>query len=467
MLRAFPEGSASVVAAQNRVLQALDPDVIAFQEIPVDTTEAQVQARLAATLGGTWAVNLGNTDGFIRNGLATRWSLSMERDDTTPASEVRGVTMGLVDVPDAFAARDIYFMVVHLKASSGDENEARRQQASDAMARWIGDARTPGGFIDLPASTPIVALGDFNYRDDSPGYLTVRDGDILDNATYGPDIAPDWDGTSLRDAFPPDPANWRFNTYSSRSTPSIRFDRILFTDSTIELANTFVLNTSSMTSSARSAAGLGSSDTSTASDHLPIVADFAITPTRPAVSHRELFITEIMADPSGTDSQREWLEVYNRSDAPVDLRGFTLRDQSGSRHTFGGASPLLVPARSHFVLGLNANTSTNGNVPVAATYADVFLSNSASDTVELYRGGVKIDGASFNNGPVGQDPPNVDWGGGPQASGASRVMTGAYLLGPTDTFATSTTPYSPSDRGTPGALNDLAGVPGTAWLFVE
>jgi hypothetical protein len=46
-------------------------------------------------------------------------------------------------------------------------------------------------------------------------------------------------------------------------------------------------------------------------------------------------------------------------------------------------------------------------------------------------------------------------------------MTGAYLLGPTDTFATSTTPYSPSDRGTPGALNDLAGVPGTAWLFVE
>jgi endonuclease/exonuclease/phosphatase family metal-dependent hydrolase len=264
-----------------RILQAANPDIISFEEIVDTITTSQLVTRLNTILptSSTWTVHLGNSDGFIRTVLATRYPQSMQITDTTPTSEVRGVNAALVDLPDDVYAGDLYPMCVHLKAFAGGTNTQRRQKACDALAKWFGDIRTSGGAIDLPTSTPALVMGDFNFVDPDPQQpeVTLRTGDIVDNATYGPDIAPDWDATDLLDVTPSDPFTGDTDTYPSGTTnPTSRIDRIYITDSVLGVVHAFVLNTKTMTASQLAAAGLQSGDTDNASDHLPIVADFAL-----------------------------------------------------------------------------------------------------------------------------------------------------------------------------------------------
>jgi endonuclease/exonuclease/phosphatase family metal-dependent hydrolase len=264
-----------------RILQAVKPDIISFEEIEDGITTAQLVTRLNSILptSSTWTVHLGLSDGYVRTVLASRYPQSMNITDTIPASEVRGVNAGLVNLPDATYPTDIYPMCVHLKAFAGGTNTTRRQKACDALAKWFGDLRTPGGAVDLPTSTPALVMGDFNFVDPDPQQpeVTLRTGDIVDNATYGPDIKGDWDATDLLDVTPADPYTGDTDTYPSGTTnPSSRIDRIYITDSVLGVVHAFVLNTKTMTATQRSGAGLQDGDTDNASDHLPIVADFAV-----------------------------------------------------------------------------------------------------------------------------------------------------------------------------------------------
>lgn len=264
-----------------RILKAIDPDVISFEEIVDTITTTQLVTRLNSVLptSSTWTVHLGKSDGYIRTVLASRAPQSMQILDTVPASEVRGVNGALVDLPNATYPVDLYAMAVHLKAFAGGTNTARRQKACDALAKWFGDLRTPGGEIDLPTSTPALVMGDFNFVDPDPQQpeVTLRTGDIVDNATYGPDIKGDWDNSDLLDVQPSDPFTGDKDTYPSGTTnPTSRIDRIYVTDSVVSVVHAFVLNTKTMTSSQLAAAGLQAGDTDVTSDHLPIVADFNV-----------------------------------------------------------------------------------------------------------------------------------------------------------------------------------------------
>jgi endonuclease/exonuclease/phosphatase family metal-dependent hydrolase len=268
-----------------RILNVLKPDVIVFNEIVNTITAAQLQTRLNSVLplgsGRTWTVKTGLTDGFIYNALASSTTQSLQITDTTPASEVRGVTAALVDLPNATYSYDLYVMGVHLKAYAGGTNTTRRQTACDALAKWFGDIRTSGGSINLPSYTPALVMGDFNFVDTEPQQpeITVRTGDIINNATYGADIKGDWDVTDLTDVTPRDPYTNDADTYPTGTTnPTSRIDRIYYTDSAMRVANKFVFNTRTMSSAQRTAAGVNSADCETASDHLPVIADLVVLP---------------------------------------------------------------------------------------------------------------------------------------------------------------------------------------------
>lgn len=154
-----------------RLFTAINPDVIVLNEMTQGITATQIKTTLETYFPSTtWTVNRGISDGFDRCALATRNGLSMQITDTTPASEVRGVVGGLVDVA---GSTDLYIMGVHLKCCTDIlETHERRQIAADALINWMRDARTAGGNIDLPAGTPMVVLGDLNLgptgRDDEP-----------------------------------------------------------------------------------------------------------------------------------------------------------------------------------------------------------------------------------------------------------------------------------------------------------
>ncbi|NLX22948.1 MAG: hypothetical protein GXY55_14945 [Phycisphaerae bacterium] len=276
-------------AAFARVLTALDPDIICFQEIVSSLTAGQIVSRLQSVLPfseGTWQVHLGLSSGS-RVVLASRYPLDLRRTDTVPAAGIRGVTIALADLPDEHYRADLYLLGVHLKAGGTSSDQANRQRSADAIAAWLGMVRQPGGLVTLAANTPMVVLGDFNLVTGPQPAITLLTGDIQDEATYGPDVKGDWDSSDMTDLTPVDPFTSNENTWrSDRTNPADRLDRFMYTDSVAPIAARMVLNTRNMTTAALAASGLQEDDTTptNTADHLPILMDLVV-PTWPDCNH--------------------------------------------------------------------------------------------------------------------------------------------------------------------------------------
>lgn len=264
-----------------RVVAALNPDIMCLQEIN-PSRDAQDVADILDTVlplggGARWQAAIGYS-----NVIVSRYPLSLIANQTVPAGQ-RAQSMALVDLPDGTYDRDIYIINEHYKCCGGSDNEAKRQQQSDAIVNWMRDARTPGESIDLSAGTPMVVLGDLNIVE-GPGPLnTLLTGNIFDEGTYGNDSPPDWDGSDATDGHPrhnvvgPDDYTWRND--NSSFAPG-RLDYVVFTDSVATLVHRFVLNTTTMTQGDLNATGLQPFDVVVDPpghfDHLPAVVDLRL-----------------------------------------------------------------------------------------------------------------------------------------------------------------------------------------------
>jgi len=274
-------------AAFNRVLAAIDPDIICFQEFASNVSATAIANRLNAVLpnsGGSWQIHLGIVAG-TRNVLASRYPLLLRRTDTIPTSSTRGVTIALADLPDEIYGTDVYLLGVHLKCCGdpGGSEDASRQRSADAIANWLADARgvarPSGDNVVLTSLTPMIALGDFNLVGGPQPEITLLTGDIQNNGTFGPDVKGDWDNTNITNLNPADPfTGATFTWQGSGSFPPSALDRVMFADAVLIIANSFVFNTATMTPAARTAAGVLASDTSSSStsDHLPVAADLRL-----------------------------------------------------------------------------------------------------------------------------------------------------------------------------------------------
>lgn len=256
-----------------RVLNAVDADVWAFQEIYGGQTTAQLKSLMDASQP------LGTPDGWqvFRSGefaLASKYPIPDNYRTTGTANRA------LVDLPDGLFAEDLYLMNNHFKCCGGFDNQ--RQNSADFLVNWMRDARTPGGTITIPEGTPMITLGDFNIVDGQQPLTTLQDGNIINNLQYGDDSPPDWDGSNnlvvpaLHNGVGPEFYTWRDDR--DIYDPSV-LDFIIYTDSAASLEHSFVLNTTTMTEEERTAAGLQAYDAmydSLTWDHLPLVADFLI-----------------------------------------------------------------------------------------------------------------------------------------------------------------------------------------------
>jgi endonuclease/exonuclease/phosphatase family metal-dependent hydrolase len=410
--------------AFERIIKTIQPDIIAFQEIsyiwqepgplreigkPSADKEAIILLNIKWRLetyfpGTTWTVHRGIFDNGIYNALATRFEFVQGTTitGTIPYSGARGVTAALINLPDGtFGATDLYIMVVHFKSGQTLDDHRQRQRHADAIINWMRDARTPGGDIDLPSKTPMLLVGDTNlgYRDqgDAAPYhasRTLVNGDIFDEATFGPDSPPDWDGTDSTDAAPYDHINGNARTCSSReASPTSRLDRFIYTDSVLHVAHGFIPNTQTMSPAALANAGLQASDTADASNHLPVVVDFALGPNPPG----QLLINEFSYDDPGYDDH-SFVELKNvggqeiNLDAPLDYH--LLKSQNNL--------PSIPPVTEN----QSADFDLQGVVPPGGLFVlfDSLGESSASATTietalpKLQRQNLR--GFSLNNGPA-------------------------------------------------------------------
>jgi hypothetical protein len=171
-------------------------------------------------------------------------------------------------------------------------------------------------------------------------------------------------------------------------------------------------------------------------------------PPPPPIGPGAVVITEFMKDPAFVpDASGEYLELYNTTNAPIDIEGWTLFDDGIDAHVIaaGGAGVLIQPG-GYLVLGINSNTSSNGGVPVAYQYSGFFLSNTADEIVLSDENMVEIDRVNYGSG----------W---PSTAGRAANLKPTLLDAtanddPANWCSATTLIAGSTDRGTPSATND-------------
>jgi beta-lactamase superfamily II metal-dependent hydrolase len=252
-----------------RLLAALRPDIIGFEEIydhsAIDT-QTRVEAILPSSGQGSWYSAKAGPD-----------IIAVSRYPITRSFTVRGNGAFLIDLRPTYD-KDLLFVVAHTPCCS---DESGRQEEIDAFMAFIRNARDPGGVLDLLPNTPIVIVGDMNLVGYRRQLETLLTGSIVNVGTYGPPFSPDWDGSDLEDANPrmtdlPLKITWSDPT--SSFWPG-KLDYIVYTGSVMDMRNTFIAYTPAMPSDTLTSYGLNAQDSRTASDHFPVVADFALPVT--------------------------------------------------------------------------------------------------------------------------------------------------------------------------------------------
>jgi endonuclease/exonuclease/phosphatase family metal-dependent hydrolase len=255
-----------------RVLRALDPDVICFQEIWAHTARQAADYVALAIPGVEWH-GMNTHEGHV----VSRYPLL-----EAAAIDASGNYWALVDLPDDTFEVDLSVICAHPPCC---DKEVERQEELDGIAAWTRDTMTQGdspirggapATFNLRKGTPIVITGDMNLVGGASQVQTLLSGRIADEGRFGTSFAPDWDGTPLADAWPRTAggvtvATWRDER--SSFSPG-KLDYVIYSDSVLRMERAFILATEELAPEVLARYGLRLDDTLVASDHLPVVADF-------------------------------------------------------------------------------------------------------------------------------------------------------------------------------------------------
>ncbi|AUC14424.1 hypothetical protein BTO06_04365 [Tenacibaculum sp. SZ-18] len=270
-----------------RIMKVVQPDIVGFVE------SSNTSTSYIKSLFDSW-LPLGNSDGwFVRKHggevTVSKWEIIQEWD-------LRRQFPVLIDLPDSYGA-DLLYTNAHLNCCGADD---ARQDQADQYAAFILDAKAAGGNITLPEDTPIVYSGDLNLVGLSQQLKTLLTGDIQDTFTYGSGGPLDWDNSDLKEenALQSDIRmgyTWRSD---GSSYPPGKLDFMIFSDHVLTSEKSFVIQTEVMSTERLNLYGLQKFDTSTASDHFPVVTDFSIKNSTLSNAEVSLLKNAIYPNPS-------------------------------------------------------------------------------------------------------------------------------------------------------------------------
>jgi hypothetical protein len=148
-----------------------------------------------------------------------------------------------------------------------------------------------------------------------------------------------------------------------------------------------------------------------------------LDPPAPVMYSNEIFLSELLPDPSGDDTAGECIELENRGSVDQDLEGWRLTDAGGGEHEFSAGT--LLPAGSFLC------------VPYGASHLSL---NNGGDTISL------LDPSGVAHSTVTYE----EAGEGESWAWDAAALSWRWSLGPT-----------------PGAANFFPAPPETALLSVE
>ena len=246
-----------------RILQAIDPDIIALQE--------HGEWEYIDDIIQSWFPDEQWYASWTYRDLVVLSRFSIIHDAYMDSERTMAV---LLDTEDELGNN---LLIFNSHLSCCDNNESRQQQVDAFAGEWREWVISGTGPFEIDYATPFIHVGDFNYVGYKKQVETIRIGDIEDEEQYGPDFFPDWDSTAIIDLFSRHTHKrmgytWRKD--ESSFNPG-KLDYVFYSDATIDTAKHYILNTLAMDDMTLDYYGLQWNDTQEASDHLPIVFDMS------------------------------------------------------------------------------------------------------------------------------------------------------------------------------------------------
>lgn len=269
------------------IVTILHPDIIGFVEA-YNTSISTVKSLL---------------DTWIPLGTANGWYVEKQDGEVVasrfPILETWHLTRQfpmLIDLPDNYSS-NLVFTLAHLSCCSA---ESSRQEQADEYAAFILDAKFAGGNVNFPINTPFVYAGDLNLVGSAQPLSTLVNGDIQNTTTYGNGDFLDWDNTPLTDLNTIQSDNRMAYTWrdDSGAYPPGKLDFFIFSDAVLVAEKSFVVQTEVMPTSRLNQYGFDALDTSSASDHFPIVTDFRVSQNVVNTADKDLLAVSIYPNPT-------------------------------------------------------------------------------------------------------------------------------------------------------------------------
>lgn len=114
----------------------------------------------------------------------------------------------------------------------------------------------------------------------------------------------------------------------------------------------------------------------------------------PPVSAGELVITEFMANVDGDDTGMEWFEVFNATDAPISLDGFTIRDDG--TNSFDVVGDFTVLAADYFVIAATSAAVPDGVDLAWEDLGESYALANGDDEIVIEWRGLVIDRVAYD-----------------------------------------------------------------------
>ena len=157
----------------------------------------------------------------------------------------------------------------------------------------------------------------------------------------------------------------------------------------------------------------------------------------------DIIITEILQNPTGTDANGEYFELYNTTSSTININGWTIKDNGTESHIIDNGGPLEILAGGYVSLGRNGDTTINGNITHDYIYSNFALGNGDDEIILEAPNATIIDQVYYDESGSNAFPdPN-----GP----SMQLDINSYNA--TDNDTGSNWCASSDNYGTPGAMN--------------
>jgi endonuclease/exonuclease/phosphatase family metal-dependent hydrolase len=251
-----------------RILQALDPDVIAVQE--------HWEWNEINDVVQSWFPDEQWYASWTYRDLVVLSRFPILNDANLISSE--RTMCALLDTEDELGKN---LLVINSHLSCCAYNDSRQEQVDEFASVWRNWITNSDGPFDLEFETPFLHVGDFNFVGYRQQVETIRIGDIENENEYGDDFPPDWDASNIVDLFSRHThkrMGYTWRSDGSSFNPG-KLDYIFYSDATIDTGKHYILNTLALDDETLAGYGLEWDDTQEASDHLPRVFDISLDPS--------------------------------------------------------------------------------------------------------------------------------------------------------------------------------------------